>query len=139
VSSQHRAAEIRQLQEDDWAALRAARLAALAEAPSAFGSTVAREQQFGEQTWRDRTRTGAIFGAWSGAEIIGLATVRRDPDEGWGLYGMWVHPDWRASGVAGRLVDAACKAARAAGGRQLVRPGEPDHFEVQLVRALTAR
>jgi ribosomal protein S18 acetylase RimI-like enzyme len=168
VRPERRAAGIRRLREDDWVALRAARLAALAEAPYAFGSTVAREQQFTEQTWRDRTKTGAIFAAWSDAEIVGLATARLDPEEGgWALFGMWVHPDWRASGAAGRLVDAACEAARAAGadeislwvtevnararsfyaragftptgGRQLVRPDEPDHFEVQLARTLAGR
>ena len=157
-------AEIRQLRESDWAALRAARLAALTEAPYAFGSTIAREQQFTEETWRDRTKTGAIFGAWHDAEVVGLATARLDPDEGWALFGMWVHPQWRASGVAGRLVTAACEHAQTAGadeislwvtevnararafyarlgftptgGRQLVRPEEPGHWEVQMARPL---
>jgi len=156
--------QIRQLVEDDWAALRTARLAALAEAPYAFGSTVAREEQFTEQTWRDRTRTGAIFAAWSGSEIVGLATGRPDPDDGWGLFGMWVHPDRRGGDVAGGLVAAVCEHARGAGageiglwvtevnararafyarlgfvptgGRELVRPEEPDHWEVHMARQL---
>jgi ribosomal protein S18 acetylase RimI-like enzyme len=155
---------VRRLREDDWAALRTARLAALAEAPYAFGSTVAREQQFTEENWRDRTRTGAVFGAWSGAEIVGLATGREDPGEGWGLYGMWVHPDLRGTRTASALADAVCAHARALGGdrislwvtevneragafyarmgfaptgeRQLVRPEEPDHWELQLARDL---
>jgi ribosomal protein S18 acetylase RimI-like enzyme len=155
---------VRRLREDDWAALRAARLAALAEAPYAFGSTIAREQEFTEATWRDRTRTGAVFGAWSGAEIAGLATARLDPDEGWGLFGMWVRPDLRGSGTAAALVDAVCAHARAEGAdriglwvtevngravafyarmgfvptgeRQLVRLEEPDHWELQLARDL---
>jgi ribosomal protein S18 acetylase RimI-like enzyme len=165
TGSQPRTAEVRRVRAADWAALRAARLAALAEAPYAFGSTVAREQQFTEATWRDRTRTGAIFAAWSGTEIVGLATARLDPEEGgWALFGMWVHPHWRATGVAARLLDAACETAHAAGageitlwvtevngragafyarhgftptgGRQLVRPEQPDHWEVQLARTL---
>lgn len=158
-------AEIRQLRESDWVALRAARLAALSEAPYAFGSTVAREQQFTEQTWRERTKTGAIFGAWHGTEVVGLATARLDPDEGgWALFGMWVRPDWRASGVADRLVSSACEHARGAGadeislwvtevnerarafysrlgftltgGRELVREDEPDNWEIQMARQL---
>ncbi len=106
TTSPTRAAQVRRVRERDWAALRAARLAALADAPYAFSSTVAREQQFTEETWRDRTRTGAIFAAWSGADVVGLATGRLDPDEGWCLLGMWVQPSWRASGVAGQLVQA---------------------------------
>lgn len=164
TTSPARAALVRRVRESDWAALRAARLAALADAPYAFSSTVAREQQFTEETWRDRTRTGAIFAAWSGADIVGLATGRLDPDEGWCLLGMWVQPGWRASGVADQLVGSVCKQARAAGaesislwvtevnararafyarlgfsptdGRQLVRPEEPDHWEVHLARVL---
>jgi ribosomal protein S18 acetylase RimI-like enzyme len=157
-------APVRRVRESDWAALRVARLAALADAPYAFSSTVAREQQFTEETWRSRTRTGAVFGAWSGAEIVGLATGRDDPDEGWGLYGMWVHPDLRGTSTASALADAVCAHARAAGAdrislwvtevneragafyarmgfaptgeRQLVRPEEPDHWELQLARDL---
>lgn len=157
-------AEIRQLGERDWAALRAARLAALTEAPDAFGSTVARERQFTEQTWRERTRTGSVFAAWHGTGIVGLATARPDPDEGWALFGVWVHPQWRASGTADQLVTAACEHARAAGadelglwvtevntrarafyarlgftptgGRKLVRPQEPDHWEIHMARPL---
>ena len=155
----------RRVRESDWAALRAARLAALADAPYAFGSTVAREQQFTEETWRDRTKSGAIFAAWSGAEIVGLATAFLETEEeGWELVGMWVHQDWRGTGTAAALVAAVCAHARAAGAdrislwvtevngragafyarmgfaptgqRQLVRPEDPDHWELQLARDL---
>ena len=164
TTSPTQAAQVRRVRESDWAALRAARLAALADAPYAFSSTAAREQQFTEETWRDRTRTGAVFAAWSGRDIVGLATARLDPDEGWCLVGMWLRPSWRASGVADQLVDSVCEHARAAGaesislwvtevnararafyarlgfspagGRQLVRPEEPDHWEVHLARVL---
>jgi GNAT superfamily N-acetyltransferase len=158
-------APVRRLEEADWAALRAARLAALAEAPYAFSSTLAREQDFGEAVWRDRTRTGAVFAAWSGPAIVGLATGRSaDDGPGWDLVGMWVSPDWRGTGVADRLVGAVCQQARQAGAgrislwvtevnqraralyarlgfaptgaRQRVRPDEPDHWELELARDL---
>lgn len=56
--------EVRQLSAADWAQLRAAPLAALAEAPYAFASTLARQQDFTEETWRDRAGSGRTFGAW---------------------------------------------------------------------------
>jgi GNAT superfamily N-acetyltransferase len=157
--------QVRRLDEGDWAALRAARLTALADAPYAFGSTLAREQDFGEDVWRARTHSGAVFAAWSDGAIVGLATARLDPEEpGWELVGMWVSSRWRGTGVAGRLVGAVCEHARAAGGdwiglwvteanprarafytrlgfeptggRQLVRPDEPDRFELEMTRRL---
>jgi GNAT superfamily N-acetyltransferase len=157
--------ELRRLEEGDWAALRAARLSALADAPYAFGSTLAREQEFGADVWRARTHSGAIFAAWSDEVIVGLATALLEPDEpGWELVGMWVSAAWRGSGVAGRLVGAVCEHARAAGAdwialwvteanprarafytrlgfeptgaRQLVRPDEPGRWELEMSRRL---
>jgi GNAT superfamily N-acetyltransferase len=157
--------ELRRLGEDDWAALRAARLTALGDAPYAFGSTLAREQEFGEDTWRARTHSGAIFAAWADGTIVGLATARLDPDEpGWEVVGMWVSSQWRGTGVAARLVGAVCEHARGegadwiglwvteanprarafyarmgfepTGARQLVRPDEPDHWELEMTRRL---
>jgi len=157
--------EVRRVEEDDWAALRAARLTALADAPYAFGSTLAREQEFAEDVWRARTHSGAIFAAWSDDAVVGLATGRLDPDEpGWELVGMWVSSRWRGTGVASRLVRAVCEHARAAGAdwiglwvteanprahafyarmgfeptgaRQLVRPQEPDRWELEMTRRL---
>jgi ribosomal protein S18 acetylase RimI-like enzyme len=145
----------------DWAQLRAARLTALTDAPYAFASTLQREQAFTEETWRSRTQTSAVFAAWAGGEIIGMVSVRRaGPDGDWHLVGMWVSPALRGCGVADRLLRNACAYARAegaaaltlwvteindrargfyrrlgfapTGGRQLVRPDEPDHWEEEL-------
>jgi ribosomal protein S18 acetylase RimI-like enzyme len=157
--------EVRLLTATDWQRLRAARLAALAEAPYAFASTLAREQQFTDQVWRERAGSGSTFGAWQGPAIAGLATgLPAEPGPGWDLVGMWVSPDCRGNGLADQLVDAVCDLARHSGapsvtlwvtevndrarafyrrlgfaptgGRQLVRPDEPDHFEEELSRPL---
>jgi ribosomal protein S18 acetylase RimI-like enzyme len=157
---------IRLLAGADWAPLRAARLAALAEAPYAFASTFPREQAFTEQTWRERAGSGRTFGAWRGGDIVGLATAL--PPEGqrpdWHLVGMWVDPMERGHGIADGLVEAVCEQASQSGAdtitlwvtevngrarafyrrlgfaptgqRQLVRPEEPDHWEEELARRL---
>jgi ribosomal protein S18 acetylase RimI-like enzyme len=131
-----KAAEIsyRRVTAGDWPQLRAARLAALAEAPYAFASTLAREEAFTEATWRGRAQTSVIFAAWADGGIEGLvSTLRRDDssqgsasgpgpardDAEWHLVGMWVSPPLRGRGVAERLVRAASDYARDQGAATL--------------------
>ena len=145
----------------DWAQLRAARLAALADAPYAFASTLDRELGFTEQVWRERAGSGRAVGAWHGDAIVGMATgLPEDGGSGWQLVGMWVSPRWRGKDVASRLVAEICTLAqqsgaramtlwvtevndrarafyvkrgfRPTGARQPVRPDEPDTFEDEM-------
>jgi ribosomal protein S18 acetylase RimI-like enzyme len=121
---------VRQLVAADWAQLRAARLAALAEAPYAFASTLEREQAFTDDRWRERAGSGSTFGAFDGTTIVGLATGfpidaeepsqpsrpgDRRPD--WHLVGMWVAPGSRGQSVGDQLVEAVCERALQAGAR----------------------
>jgi ribosomal protein S18 acetylase RimI-like enzyme len=129
-------ARVRLLVAEDWAELRAARLAALAEAPYAFSSTLARAQAYDEELWRSRAGSGCTFGAFDGAAIVGLATgippddlpgdsepgdgepgedLTGDGEPVWHLVGMWVAPVRRGQGVADRLVEAVCDQALQAG------------------------
>ena len=106
--------------------LRAVRLAALADAPGAFGSTMARELAFGEAEWRDRATSAPNFIAWHGNEPVGLVTVicRQNeagtgPSPEWELVSMWVSPGARGSGAADLLVSAVADVVRGESGQQI--------------------
>lgn len=120
---------IRRLGPDDWEVSKRVRLAALAEAPYAFASTLERELGFDEQMWRQRLRsaTAVTFLAWLDGEPAGTATGKvDDPDDefavpgAWQLVGMWVDPRARGRGVAEALIDAVAGHVRAAGAAALV-------------------
>jgi hypothetical protein len=51
---------VREVGTDDWAILREIRLAALREAPQAFGSTYQREARFTEAQWRERIKSRSV-------------------------------------------------------------------------------
>ena len=111
---------VRRVQPAEWAALRAVRLAALTDAPEAFGSTIARELAFDEAEWRRRAANTPTFIAWRGDEAVGLvAVVARTGGDGtgsrpeWELLSMWVSAGARGSGSADLLVSAVAEVARA--------------------------
>jgi GNAT superfamily N-acetyltransferase len=122
-------AEIRRVRADDWAAYRQVRLAALAEAPYAFSSTLAQESARDDAFWQERAAHGVpMFIAWQDGEPAGLAGafVVRDEElpagvaRAWHLVSMWVSPARRGSDLAGRLVEAVAGAARADGATRLI-------------------
>lgn len=122
-------AVIRRLGPDDWEVSRHVRLAALADAPYAFASTLERERGFGEQVWRQRlgSPSAATFLAWVDGEPAGTATGKVDDpgDEfavpgAWQLVGMWVDPAARGLGVAGLLVSTVAEHARTEGAASLI-------------------
>ena len=96
---------IRRLTPDDWAAYREIRLAALAESPEAFGSTLEREQQFTEEIWRSRLTTAATFAAERDDDLIGIAAGLPTAIAGSAiLISMWIAPDARRRGIGEALV-----------------------------------
>ena len=119
---------VRRAHPDEWATVRDVRLAALADTPDAFASTLSREVRRSEPQWRSRIRTWPWFLAWRAGTPAGLvATVPDQPasappagpparePRGWHLVSMWVSPRLRGTGLAELLVGAVLDHASAAG------------------------
>lgn len=123
---------IREAGPDDWEVMRDVRLAALREAPYAFGSDYAREAGFTEERWRARIhdRSVTYFAYLAGAsgpasraaaghgEPVGLAGVY-EADGAADLVSMWVRPSARGRKVGEALVTACADWARARGHDEL--------------------
>lgn len=97
-----------------WRRLRAVRLAALAESPGMFGSTLSREQAFDEAEWRRRAQRPVTFLASRGGCDVGLAGVHEFAGI-WTVVGMWIAPEDRGTGVVDALVQACEDAVTRAG------------------------
>jgi ribosomal protein S18 acetylase RimI-like enzyme len=109
---------------DDWERVRAVRLAALADAPDAFGSTLAREEPQPESWWRGRlasTDRVTLLAVVDGSDVGMVAGGPHDGDaDDAGLYAMWVAPGGRGTGVAPRLIRSVVAWARDAGYRRML-------------------
>ncbi|TQS25595.1 GNAT family N-acetyltransferase [Microbispora sp. KK1-11] len=101
--------ELRVLSEDDWQTWREVRLAALAEAPHAFGSTLSEWQGEGdrEERWRARLALPgshnviAVIGDRPVGMVSGVPAEAADEAE---LISLWVSPTARGEGVGDRLI-----------------------------------
>lgn len=112
---------VREVAADDWAVMRDVRLAALQEAPYAFGSTYAREAPFTESQWRRRFSDRAVtYLAYvpSVPEPAGIAGVLVADGEA-DVVSMWVRPSARGQQVGSALIDATTGWARSRGFREL--------------------
>lgn len=106
------------LREEDWAKYREVRLSALEESPDAFVASLEEESAFDEQVWRERMRRAQRLVAARGDTVLGVVSVG-EGEAGAGrlaeLFGLWVSPDARGTGVAWRLVQAGADHARGQG------------------------
>ena len=110
--------EIREITPDDWRAVRDVRLAALQEAPDAFGSTHAREVQFTEEQWQARIsdRSVTYLAHLDGlAEPAGIAGLYIEDDGSPEVVSMWVSPASRGQKVGEALIEATAGWARSRG------------------------
>ena len=105
---------IRRIHADEGEALRAIRLAALRDAPSAFGSTYQAEEAQPARHWEERARHGsagddsATYFATIGEHVVGLVGAYRPSGAPAmvELVSMWTAPDNRRAGAARQLVAA---------------------------------
>lgn len=105
------------LTADDWRRYRDIRLASLADAPYAFGSTLASVLSLDEAGWRERAARNVLVASTPSGKDIGIISVWVHPAEfGQGaLMQMWVDPAARGFGIGRALVEAAVDRARELG------------------------
>lgn len=132
---------VRRVASSTWADFRQVRLDALRESPEAFSATRAEEEALDEAAWLERVRRSPRFVAERDGAVVGTASVgsHRTQDGAEGalledltdageaesatiaeIYGLWVTPTARGTGVATALVDAACQQARDDGRSHIV-------------------
>ncbi|MDH5556269.1 MAG: GNAT family N-acetyltransferase [Alphaproteobacteria bacterium] len=107
---------VRRLTETDARAYRDIRLQALEEYPEAFQATYESALDLPLEAYAVRLQMYALFGGFSGEELSGFLgfTPLRNPkiSHKGVLWGMYVQPDLRGSGMAEAMVEAALDHAR---------------------------
>ena len=155
---------VRRLEPHEWQRFRDLRLEALADAPSAFITTMEQALAAPEAQWRERIAASPHFLAEAGGQPAGIA-VGFLHDGAPELVGMWVKPWARGAGAVQVLLEAvggwaaeeghaelvlwvvvgnerAERAYRRHGfvhtGRSQLVPGRPADTEVEMAMALRA-
>jgi ribosomal protein S18 acetylase RimI-like enzyme len=110
---------IRRLTPADAAVFQAFRLAALQDAPTAFGSSFQEEKDFPASVIEGRLALKADrgpFGAFQGEEMVGLVALGRENMKNLAhkafIWGMYVKPGHRARGIAKALLQEALSLAK---------------------------
>lgn len=117
---------VRALHEDDWQDYRSVRLAALRDSPHAFVATLAEEESYDESLWRERMQRSVRLIAEADHKAVGVVSIGRTQQEGEDaehvgeVFGLWVAPDYRGTGVATRLVEEGGAEARRHGSTHLI-------------------
>lgn len=124
---------VRRATPDDATIVRDLRLAALAESPHAFGSTLEREQNRTTPEWQQWLSRGALFVLEDAGEPRGLAAGIPHDDDPLAIYlvSMWIHPAARGQGGGDRLVAAVVAWAETTGASRVVLDVNHDNDRAQ--------
>jgi GNAT superfamily N-acetyltransferase len=109
---------VRAVDASAWRTMRDVRLAALHDAPRAFGSSYEREAGFSRDDWLSRIAHGVSFFAYAdgpGPAPAGIVGAFEDGPGLAELVSMWVHPQARGHGIGRALVGTVVQWARAEG------------------------
>ena len=108
--------KIERLAGDEWERLKRIRLAALQDAPDAFGSTHEEARGWGDDVWRQQVADLATFIATIDRVDVGIARGASDGSSTDAyLISMWVAPSVRGRRIGEQLVAAVTRWARDAG------------------------
>ncbi|MGP9538615.1 GNAT family N-acetyltransferase [Brachybacterium sp. AOP43-C2-M15] len=108
-------AEIIRAHDDDWSLVREIRLRSLSTDPDAFGQSWEKESTYEDKVWKKRVREAAWFLAVESGNPVAVVAVRHEEDSPANereLQAMWVTPNSRHSGIAGKLAEAVFEWAR---------------------------
>lgn len=111
----------RVLGADDWPTWRSLRREALADAPDAFGSSLAQWSGSGDSEERWRGRLVAVAHnvvAELGGKPVGMVSATAPAGGDVELLSMWVAPSARGKGVGDALVAEVCRWAQESGARR---------------------
>jgi ribosomal protein S18 acetylase RimI-like enzyme len=108
--------EIRRVMPADAALYRIVRLEGLQHHPEAFSASFETERAQGDSFFADRLAGSEVLGAFAKGELLGIVGLRVPPGlkevhKGL-LWGMYVRPQARQTGVGKRLVGSLLDAAR---------------------------
>jgi ribosomal protein S18 acetylase RimI-like enzyme len=119
--------EIRATTADDWEVLKAMRLAALLDAPTAFGVSHATAAGYTDGQWRERAASGRFLLAFIDGSAAGIVGAAVSPALELNLIAMWVTPEHRGTAVAASLVEAIKVRAVVQGHAGVVLDVAPDN------------
>ncbi|MES2070056.1 MAG: GNAT family N-acetyltransferase [Pseudomonadota bacterium] len=123
---------IRATTEQDWEILKELRLAALRDAPTAFGVSLASAAAYTDAQWRERAANrgqAQFLLAFLHGVAVGMVggVVSSGPSLEFNLIAMWVKPEHRGTAAAASLVDAVKTRAVSQGHARVVLTVAPDN------------